>query len=58
MKGIEAVDTDMYKLRSQIGAIKGIGANNGEYFGESNGLLNNAQPTAAYGLNFNAKISV
>ena len=26
MKGIEAVDIDMDKLRSQIGAIKGIGA--------------------------------
>ena len=25
MKGIEAVDIDMYRLRSQIGAIKGIG---------------------------------
>lgn len=25
MKGIEAVDIDMDKLRSQIGAIKGIG---------------------------------
>ena len=25
MKGIEAVDIDMDKMRSQIGAIKGIG---------------------------------
>ena len=25
MKGIEAIDIDMDKLRSQIGAIKGIG---------------------------------